>query len=611
MTCLWGWGMNDGVDHVRAVMAQAEDVDLPEDLRADADGDQDGEIPPAPPVSGEADPPIVQACAAFPLNDYGNGQRFITHFGQDVMWVPRVGWFTWTGCVWRKDADDIEVRKYSQRISGLIEAEIPWLTLDQRQMDLLAQEDSLRAARRDLDGKANDPDDPDAEAAGQIDKIEAKLRSIDGIKKTLASKRREHRSFARSSGNKARIDATLTEGGIGMAVHIDDLDAAPLDVNTESGVLRFTRVDCREDGGGIVADVQLVPHDRADRFTKMMPVVYDPAAKAPRFDKFLRQIQPDAEMRAFLQRWLGMSMTSILVQKLAFFYGSGANGKSVLVDLIARLMGDYSATAKIESLTGKNKRGGSDATPDLVPLIGARMVRASEPEEGERFQEGLIKELTGGEPILVRALHSDFVEVRPQFKLTISGNHKPEIRGTDDGIWRRVMLVPFDVQIPEAERDPNLGRKLFEQERSGILNWLIEGLLAYLEGGLQEPAAVLNATREFREESDPVGAFLEACCVVSGEPYDTVSARDLGEAFNVWLDDRGEGQWQPRTISLKLKDKSKRWKSPTTGKGFTQRKSSTMSYDGVRFNDVFGKRFREAPRDSQGRVLRARVEDEA
>ncbi|MDF2140846.1 DNA primase family protein [Paenirhodobacter sp. CAU 1674] len=603
--------MNDGVDHVRAVMAQAEDVDLPEDLRADADGDQDGEIPPAPPVSGEADPPIVQACAAFPLNDYGNGQRFITHFGQDVMWVPRVGWFTWTGRVWRKDADDIEVRKYSQRISGLIEAEIPWLTLDQRQMDLLAQEDSLRAARRDLDGKANDPDDPDAEAAGQIDKIEAKLRSIDGIKKTLASKRREHRSFARSSGNKARIDATLTEGGIGMAVHIDDLDAAPLDVNTESGVLRFTRVDCREDGGGIVADVQLVPHDRADRFTKMMPVVYDPAAKAPRFDKFLRQIQPDAEMRAFLQRWLGMSMTSILVQKLAFFYGSGANGKSVLVDLIARLMGDYSATAKIESLTGKNKRGGSDATPDLVPLIGARMVRASEPEEGERFQEGLIKELTGGEPILVRALHSDFVEVRPQFKLTISGNHKPEIRGTDDGIWRRVMLVPFDVQIPEAERDPNLGRKLFEQERSGILNWLIEGLLAYLEGGLQEPAAVLNATREFREESDPVGAFLEACCVVSGEPYDTVSARDLGEAFNVWLDDRGEGQWQPRTISLKLKDKSKRWKSPTTGKGFTQRKSSTMSYDGVRFNDVFGKRFREAPRDSQGRVLRARVEDEA
>ncbi|MCV2877595.1 phage/plasmid primase, P4 family [Sedimentimonas flavescens] len=603
--------MSDGLENVRSVMAQAEDVDLPDDLRTEPDADRDSEIPPAPPVSGDADPPVAQACAAFPLNDYGNGQRFITHFGQDVMWVPRVGWFTWTGRVWRKDADEIEVRKYSQRISGLIEAEIPWLTLDQRQMDLLAQEDSLRAARRDLDGKANDPDAPDAEASGQIDKIEAKLRSIDGIKKTLASKRREHRSFARSSGNKARIDATLTEGGIGMAVHIDDLDAAPLDVNTESGVLRFSRVDCREDGGGIVSDVRLVEHDRADRFTKMMPVIYDPDAKAPRFDKFLRQIQPDAEMRAFLQRWLGMSMTSILVQKLAFFYGSGANGKSVLVDLIARIMGDYSATAKIESLTGKNKRGGSDATPDLVPLIGARMVRASEPEEGERFQEGLIKELTGGEPILVRALHSDFVEVRPQFKLTISGNHKPEIRGTDDGIWRRVMLVPFDVQIPEAERDPNLGRKLFEQERSGILNWLTEGLLAYLEGGLQEPAAVLNATREFREESDPVGAFLEACCVVSGEPYDTVSARDLGEAFNVWLDDRGEGQWQPRTISLKLKDKSKRWKSPTTGKGFTQRKSSTMSYDGVRFNDVFGKRFREAPRDSQGRVLRARVEDEA
>ena len=239
------------------------------------------------------------------------------------------------------------------------------------------------------------------------------------------------------------------------------------------------------------------------------------------------------------------------------------------------------------------------------------MVRTSEPDEGERLQEGFIKELTGGEPILVRALNQDFFEFLPKFKLTISGNHKPEIRGTDDGIWRRVMLVPFDVKIPEKDRVLGLSRKLFENEGPGILNWLVEGLLSYLEGGLQEPQSVIDATQEYREESDPVGSFLEDCCVVTGEPRDTISARDLGEAFNVWLDDRGEGQWQPRTVSLRLKDKSKRWKSATTGKGFTARKSSSMAYDGIRFNDVFGKRFKDAPRDAHGKVLRSRLDGDA
>ncbi len=563
------------------------------------------DVSPAPPYDGDGDPPL-KVCASLPLNDYGNGQRFGIHFGQDAMWVPRVGWFTWTGTVWEKDPDEIAVRRQAQQVGGLIDKEIPWLVLQDWQMDSLKQERDLRAQLRKLEDLAKaDPEKGEGDDAIRRETLQVKdkIYAIEGLKKTLGVKRREHRSFARTSGNKSRIDAVMIEGGVGLAKPLEALDVPALDVNTESGVMRF-RVERSPDGWTDVG-MSFIPHARDQLLTKIMPVVYEPGADCPLFDAFMARVQPDAAMRAYIQRWLGLSLTGLMVQKLAFWYGAGANGKSVLIDLIARMMGNYAATAKIESLTGRNKRGGGDATPDLVPLIGARLVRASEPEEGERFQEGLIKELTGGEPILVRALHSDFVQVKPRFKLTISGNHKPEIRGTDDGIWRRLMLVPWDVQIPEKDRDLLLGEKLWA-ERSGILNWLEAGLLAYLEFGLAEPPQVLAATQEFREESDPVGAFLTTCCHVSGEERDRISARDLGEAFNFWRGRIGENEWKLGSVARKLKEKSKRWKSPVTRRGFTEHKSSTMSYIGIAFVEPFGRDFRDAPRDHAGRILRTR-----
>jgi putative DNA primase/helicase len=214
----------------------------------------------------------------------------------------------------------------------------------------------------------------------------------------------------------------------------------------------------------------------------------------------------------------------------------------------------------------------------------------------------MIKELTGGEPILVRALHSDFILVHPQFKLTISGNHKPDIRGTDDGIWRRILLVPFDVQIPSAERDETLGAKLWA-ERSGILNWLIDGLIEYLEAGLQEPEAVLNATRGYREDSDPIGSFLKDACVVGGDPDDFITARDLIDGFNLWIDMRGEGMWGERTVSNRLKSMAERYRDPETNKMFSPAKRHVSGYRGVRFNDAFARDYSEAPRNAKNRPV--------
>lgn len=582
--------MDDGVGEIRKAFDAAENISP---ASVDSSGDN------SPPDGSGDNAETLRKAAGLPMNDFGNGQRFALHFGEDAMFVPRVGWFSWSGKFWEKDPDQLNMRAKAQKLSDLILQEIPVLELPKWERDLLAREGDIKARLREIEAQAPGDRSPDDDAA--MAKARADLAQIGRIKTRLEKKQEQHKRFAQTTGNSGRINNALIEASVALAVPLEALDAGPLDINTEAGVLKFSV--CGGEGFSRTAEVTFAGHSRDQLLTKIMPVEYTPDAKAPLFDKFLARIQPDREMREFLQRWFGLAMTALTGdQKIAFFYGSGANGKSVLVDLMARLFGNYAATARIESLTGNNRRGGSDATPDLVPLIGARFVRTSEPDEGQRLQEGLIKELTGGETILVRALHSDFVEVRPQFKLTISGNHKPEIRGSDDGIWRRVMLVPFDIQIPEDERDPDLGDKLW-QERAGILNWLIDGLIDYLERGLAPPDHVLSATQEYREESDPLGTFLTDCCIVTGLADDSVTSKDLCEAFNYYLLERGENQWKLGTISRQMKVRASRWKHPRSGASFAAHKASIMMYLGIRLEDAFGKRFRNAPRDGQGRIM--------
>jgi putative DNA primase/helicase len=602
--------MTKNVDEIRSRFECAEGVapsDLPVQDNGPPAGYDAGDV--APP-SDDGDPLNYQAGAQLPLNDTGNGKRFALYFGEDVIVVPRVGWHVWDGRRWRLDPDDIAVRRQAQKVQSCIVKEIPFLDIEPWQRKEIEGEAKARARKSELDAIALEARTPEQEI--EREDLVQKLQWIRKLKDRKSSMKSDHRTFAKTTGNKGRIDAMLTEATVELAREVEDLDADPLTLNTESGILRFS-VTPGGDGSTTAALVTVGPHQREapiigqDRFqyiTKLMPVPYDPDATCPRFDAFLEQVQPSAEMRGFLQRWFGVSMTAIKVQKFAFFYGSGANGKSALVDLMARILGDYSASAKIESLTGRNRRGGGDATPDLIPLVGARMVRASEPEEGERLQENTIKELTGGEPIMVRKLHGDFVEVEPHFKLTISGNHKPDIRGTDDGIWRRVLLVPFDVQIPPEDRIPiEQFLDLLMQERAGIFRWLVDGLMDYLERGLQEPAQVLEATADYRADSDPIGAFLKDSCLVTGDPSDFLQARELIDGFNLWLDMRGDAMWGLRTVSNKLRDLAGRYRDPGTGKSFTKGKNVVTGYRGIRFQDMFAREFDDAPRNNQGRPV--------
>lgn len=602
--------MTDPLDTVRNLMDQAEPVDAPEGGFQDgSDNDPGMDMPPPPPPADPDEPlPPEADCVGFALNDFGNGQRFQRHFGADLMHVPRMGWFAWADTHWKRDDDMIAVRGKAHRLSDLIAKETWFLFPTAAEQFTLDSAETARDASDLIRAVPSGDRTPDQRA--QLREAEKTLdASADIIKagKTAIGRRLTH---AKNAGNSNAINNFIQEAAILQSFPIEGLDAGALDVNCLSGVLRFTVIDCRDEGGGKVAQVELVPHDRAQRLTKIAPVEYDPQAICPRFTAFLERIMPAADMRRFLQRWFGLNMTALTgEQKFAFFYGSGANGKSVLIDLVSKVLGDYATSARIETLTGSNRRGGGDATPDLVPLVGARSVRTSEPDQGVLLQEGLIKELTGGEPILVRALHSDFILVYPQFKLTMSGNHKPEIRGGDDGIWRRVMLVDFPVQIPAAERiEKNLLDAMLWEERAGVFRWLVEGLLDYLESGLQVPLAVTDATQEYREDSDPFGTFLKLCCVVSGDARDRIPARDLVEAFNFWLADQGRGTFGEKTVSRRFAELAGRWKSPENARTFTRHKASTMSYTGIRLNDLFGKRFNDMPRDQQGRILRGRTD---
>jgi len=588
---------------VREAFARAEDVDLPE---GEGGGGPSDAPPPSPSGDGAA-PDRAAEGALQPANDTGNGARFALYCGDDAMYVPRVGWHVWDGRRWRLDPDGIAVRRLAQTIHERIKAEIPHLKLRVAERRAVDRLDRLRADLRALD---RGEEGLDAEtAAKRREELTVEAEKLSSALWGSGSTRARHLTFAKSAGNTNAIKNMLTEAVTTLGREVEDLDAAPLTINTQTGVLSFLVTDMRSEGAGKVAELALLPHERRatvpgrnalQYITKMMPVDYDPHATCPRFDAFLERVQPDAAMRGFLQRWFGLSMTALPVQKFLYCYGMGANGKSVLAGLMRRMMGDYATMVRIESLTGKNRKSGSDATPDLMRLIGARAAITNEPEEGERLQEQKVKEMTGGDEMLVRNLHSDFVAFTPYFKLTFTGNHKLDIRGTDDGIWRRPLLCPFDVQIPEEERDETLGDTLFAEERSGILNWMIAGLIDYLERGLQEPPSVIQATEDYRKDSDPVGDFLATGCEIDGAG-DFLPARELVDACYLYLLENTAHAWQPGNLQRKLKERAEKYVHPATGKSYARHKrNGTWGYSGMRLTLAMRDKLHEAPRDAKG-----------
>jgi putative DNA primase/helicase len=256
----------------------------------------------------------------------------------------------------------------------------------------------------------------------------------------------------------------------------------------------------------------------------------------PRFMEFLKEItDSNDDLIGFLQRMLGYSLTgSTREHALFFLYGTGANGKSVLINLVAYILGEYHRSAPMETFTVSN----SDRHPtELAMLQGRRLVTSVETEEGRAWAESKVKQLTGGDKINARYMRQDFFEYVPQFKLLIAGNHKPQLRSVDEATKRRFNLVPFNVTIPKGKRDPELLEKL-KAEAAGILKWMIDGALAWQEQGLNPPAIVTEATQAYLQSEDVLSGWIEDCCVLGPNKFEPAGA--LFASWRKWAKAAGE-----------------------------------------------------------------------
>lgn len=276
---------------------------------------------------------------------------------------------------------------------------------------------------------------------------------------------------------------------------------------------------------------KLNDHERKNYFTKISNVEYTDKADCPKWDEFLNDIfLGNHELVRFIQRAVGYSLSGHTSEQVLFvLYGNGRNGKSVFLDILNEVFGNYSTNIQPQAIMASKNQ--SDASPEIAKLDGARLVTTTEPNEGERFDEGLLKQLTGGDRVSARKLYENEFEFTPQFKLWMATNHKPYVRGRDEGIWRRFIIIPFDKQIPLHEIDRDLTKKL-KRELPAIMRWCVDGFLEWQRIGLSEPAIIKEQRDEYRVEMDSIAMFVEECCEVN--PLQKVKASELFNAYDNW-----------------------------------------------------------------------------
>jgi putative DNA primase/helicase len=433
----------------------------------------------------------------FALTDLGNAERMVAAFGQDLRYCHQwKRWLVWDGRRWEGDMNGgASVRQMAYDVVRSIYTE--------------AEKETDTDARKAI--------------AGHAVKSES----------------------ARMIGSM--LDLTTAMPGVPCTP--EGLDQHTAVINFANGALDLITFEMRD-------------HRRDDLITQVIDIPYDATADCPRWIAFMEEIfQGDVELLRYVTKAVGYALTGETQEK-AFFYlhgPGGNNGKSVFVETIARVLGDYAATTPSSSFV--NRKDG-EIPADLARLKEKRFVTASEIGEGKRLEEELIKQITGGDKIAARHMFSHLFEFTPQFKVWMTGNYTPTIRGTDEAIWSRVKLIPFNYTVPKERRDLNLREKLWE-ERAGILAWMVDGCMAYRKEGLGSPPAVANAVSEYRDGEDTLGDFVRVMTIVSSG--DSVTGLKLYEAYERWAKTNGMKPMTNAMFGRRMKARGVRCERTRTG----------------------------------------------
>lgn len=529
-----------------------------------------------------------------PRTDFGNGQRLKRLFEADLAFVgdgtgKGTGtWYVWNGRIWDPTDGELEVQARAHRVSNAVMGEA-----------------MIMKARKEAGWKG-------------------------------------YRDFAWTLQSRARIRAMIEEAKPYLRRAAEDFDAERRVVVLENGTVRLPPrrgaagfdprgplVGGRASGVGVTgnaaAGVRRPEFEagwrRSDLMTRQLPVVHDPDAGCPNWLAFLETVQPDEDVRVFLQTFAGYCLSGeISAQMLLLFFGGGANGKSTFLNVLAGILDQYAVQLSFESFQPSRNKDGASHTADLARVVGRRLVTSSEPEPDSRgnpppLASGTIKRQTGGEKMPVRDVGAKAFEFWPTHKVILSFNDRPRVLALDHGTWRRLAMVPWDQTIPDDQKVPDLDKWFLEHERAGIFNWLLDGWEIYAAEGLVKPPGVVAATEEYREDSDPLAGWIAACLILQAQPgtegqrherpfsdpyedeagarFDPpyVTAAVLKQCYLGWCEENGEDPLSWRQVKRRLEADRRRFKI---------KKVSEIRIYGVAIRE--GMRF-EKRRDGDGHLV--------
>ncbi len=497
----------------------------------------------------------------FQRTDMGNAERWFARFGRDYLYTTAKGWLGWDGRRYRvlnqeKDVTPAEV------MASVFEM--------------------VRAMQREAafvrDSGVDDPGVEITEQSPLKEKWHHQLhietgRHADGLDTVVEYKGGRPvllsdliGRWGRASEASGRIGCIANLAKRWCTVELSQFDTDPMVLNCLNGTLHFIRPD--EEGP---ARVELRPHDRRDMLTKLTACDYDPDAERIEWDKFVRWAQPKDARRRYLQQWMGYNLTGDTGEQIFHIWWgpTAANGKSTFGNACRDAIGDYGDIINVETFLDEGgKKRGDAATPDLVRLPGVRFLTSGEVPVGAKINEALINTVTGGDGMNVRDNFRSFFRFFPIFKWTLWCNEKPDIPRGTEGIWRRVKVILWESHLEPHQRDRSLPDKL-KKEWGGILAWMVDGLLDWMEHGFIEPEDVAAASADYKDDSDPLAAFLRMCTAQEADAR--VQSSHLYELYCAWAKAAGEVEWKQKGFSRALK-----------GKGFATKASNGMQWLGLR-----------------------------